>query len=215
MAPPADDTRNRLIDAAGQIFADKGFKSANIREICQQARANVAAINYHFGDKEQLYLEAVRQAYRTCAAQTPLPEWDEGVPPEARLRDFIRTLLTRVIVDREPAWHMQLWMRELAQPTAACAEWVREYVQPMAAMLRGILHQVLPQSTPETDSFMTAMSIVAQCLHYRLNRHVIIQMIGEEQYAGFTVERLTDHITRFSLAALGLNPPLVQEEAHA
>ncbi len=131
-----------------------------------------------------------------------------GTPPEVKLRDFIRTLLMRVTVDREPAWHMELWMRELAQPTAACAEFVREYVGPLAHLLRGILREILPPDTPESGSFLVAMSIVGQCLHYRLNRPVIVQLIGEEEYRTYTVERLTEHIARFSLAALGLAPPL-------
>ena len=208
MDPGIDDTRHRLIDAAGRVFAEKGFRAANIREICQLARANVAAVNYHFGDKDQLYLEAVRQAYRTCADSVPLPTWPPLTPPEVKLRDFIRTLLARVTVDREPAWHMQLWMRELAQPTAACAEFVREYVGPMEHLLRGILHEILPPDTPDSAGFLVAMSIVGQCLHYRLNRPVIVQLVGEEEYQTYTVERLTEHIARFSLAALGLAPPL-------
>src|SRR5688572_30118103 len=109
----ADDTRTRLIDAAGEIFAEKGFRAANVREICRQAGANVAAVNYHFGDKEQLYLETVRDAYQSCAASVPLPQWPPDTPPAVKLRDFVWTLLSRVLADREPAWHMQLWMREL------------------------------------------------------------------------------------------------------
>jgi AcrR family transcriptional regulator len=208
METATDDTRSRLIDAAGQVFAEKGFRAANVREICQLARANVAAVNYHFGDKDQLYRETVRTAYRTCADRTPLPTWLPGTPPATKLRDFIRTLLTRVTVDREPAWHIQLWMRELAQPTDACAEWVGEFIRPMAEMLGGILGEILPPTAPMTDNILTAFSIVGQCLHYRLNRPVIVQLVGEEEYRKYTVEHLTEHISRFSLAALGLAAPL-------
>lgn len=207
MMAEADDTRTRLIDAAGQVFADKGFRSANVREICQKAGANVAAVNYHFGDKERLYLDAVRSAYQTCAANVPLPTWASGTPPADKLRDFVRTLLSRVLAEREPAWHMQLWMRELAQPTSACAEWVREYVRPMAQMLGEILQEILPNADP-TRITLSAFSVVGQCLHYRLNRPVIALLVGAEEHGKYTVELLTEHITRFTLAALGLAPPL-------
>jgi len=65
---PADDaTKTRLLEAAGEEFADKGFGGATVRAICARAGANVAAINYHFGDKERLYIEAVIEAHR-CGA---------------------------------------------------------------------------------------------------------------------------------------------------
>src|SRR5688572_4852866 len=98
METPTGDTRSRLIDAAGQVFAEKGFRAANIREICQLALANVAAVNYYFGDKEHLYLETVRTAYRFCNEQVPLPTWPPNTPPAKKLRDFVQTLLTRVTV---------------------------------------------------------------------------------------------------------------------
>jgi TetR/AcrR family transcriptional regulator, regulator of cefoperazone and chloramphenicol sensitivity len=205
--PVIDDTRTRLIDAAGQVFAEKGFRAANVREICQLARANVAAVNYHFGDKEQLYLESVRSAYQSCAANVPLPQWPNGTPPAQKLRDFVQTLLRRVLSEREPAWHMQLWMRELAQPTSACAEWVREYVRPMAQLLGGVLREILPSTDPKQITLI-AFSIVGQCLHYRLSRPVVALLVGEQEHSTYTIERLTEHITNFSLAALGLSPPL-------
>jgi len=59
-----DDARTRILNVAGPIFAEKGFQATTIREICGQANVNVAAVNYHFGDKERLYTEAVKRAHQ-------------------------------------------------------------------------------------------------------------------------------------------------------
>ena len=59
-----DLTKARLLEAAGEEFAEKGFELARVRAICERAGANLAAINYHFGDKEQLYVEVLREAHR-------------------------------------------------------------------------------------------------------------------------------------------------------
>ena len=84
--PPTDDTRHRLIESAGKVFAEKGFPSATVREICQLADANIAAVNYHFGDKEKLYIETVRQAQCARTEIAPLPDWSPDTAPEDRLQ---------------------------------------------------------------------------------------------------------------------------------
>ena len=56
----ADLTRDKLIEAAGSVFAERGYRAATIREICRRAGANVAAVNYTFGDKMGLYTEVLR-----------------------------------------------------------------------------------------------------------------------------------------------------------
>src|SRR6478672_848939 len=98
-------TRGRLIDAAGHVFAAKGFKAATVRDICQRAGANVAAINYHFGDKERLYAEVLRYAHH-CAMQRHPPEM--GVTPKApaphRLRAFVVSFLRRMFDEGRPEW---------------------------------------------------------------------------------------------------------------
>ena len=65
-------------DAAGEIFAERGFDGTTVRDICQRAGANIAAVNYYFGDKQRLYVEAVVQAHRWRMEQAPLPDWADG-----------------------------------------------------------------------------------------------------------------------------------------
>src|SRR5215831_603525 len=97
------ETRERLLEAAGEVFAKHGFRDTTIREICEKAKANVAAVNYHFGDKEELYA-AVFDYARSCAVaqfdQPALPQ----IPAEERLRAFVRAVLTRFFDEGRPAW---------------------------------------------------------------------------------------------------------------
>ena len=60
--PASADTRQRLIDSAATLFAERGFENVTVREICKESNANVAAINYHFGDKAGLYRAVVTHA---------------------------------------------------------------------------------------------------------------------------------------------------------
>src|ERR1044072_8151716 len=91
-----DTTRERIAEAAGEIFAERGFDGTTIRDICQRAGANVAAVNYYFGDKQRLYVESVSQAHRWGMEQFPLPPWSGDTSPEAKLGDFIATFVRRV-----------------------------------------------------------------------------------------------------------------------
>jgi len=197
-----EHTKQRLLEAAGRIFADKGFRSATVQEICKQAEANIAAVNYHFGAKERLYIETVRHAGHFCTSEVPLPQWEPGTPATMKLRDFIRTMLNRVAVDRTPEWPGKLIMRELAQPTDACAEFVREFARPNFEMLLGILQDLLPTEVSPAKRQLIVFSIMGQILHYRFARPIITLLVGEEQFRALDAERLTEHITGFTLAAL-------------
>src|SRR6516164_7415874 len=130
------DTHERLLEAAGEVFADKGYEAATVREILNRAGVrNLAAINYHFGDKERLYVEVVKNIARTQFQRNPLPAWPPETPPADKLRAFIASFVERVVMDQQPAWHGRLMMREVFQPTGACIEFVREYVRPTFDML--------------------------------------------------------------------------------
>jgi AcrR family transcriptional regulator len=208
MSDHEDRTRVRVLEAAGQIFAERGFRAATIGEITEAAEANRAAVNYHFRSKDHLYVEAVRYAAEACDRRAPIPHWPPGVPAEVRLKDFIRAFLMRFLGDGHVEWHGLLIMREMAQPTAgACEEFVRQIVRPTFNTLQGILAELTPPDLPAWRLHMLGGSIVGQCLHYHHARHVIPRLVGEEEARSYDLERVTNHIYEFSLAALrGLFP---------
>jgi len=196
------DAKKRLIAAAEEAFARKGFEAVSVREICTKANANIAAVNYHFGSKDRLYIEAVKHAHNCSTVGEPFPVWPDGTAPAVKLRDFIRVMVSRMHAPVNPH-SLQLMMREMAHPTEAAKEVVRDYIQPMAFQLRQILRELQP-SWPEERLLMSCFSVMGQILYYRQNRPVSILIFGPAQIETLTVEAVTDHVTRFTFAALGL-----------
>jgi AcrR family transcriptional regulator len=210
-----EDTKDRILEAAGQIFAEKGFRNATVRDICQSAQANLAAVNYHFGDKERLYIETVKRAHRARMDHASLPEWPPETSPAAKLHGFIYMFLRRMLADDTASWHTHLMLRELADPTAACAELVREFIRPHFEVLMSILAELVPPETSEIERHQIGFSIVGQCLHYRVAQPIVKLLITPEEYAQYDAERLAEHISRWTLAALGAAPALAKQEARA
>ena len=211
MTNTADDTRCRLLESAGEVFAEKGFRAATVRDICNRAEANLAAVNYHFGDKERLYVEAVKHAHH-CGEEVRPPEWPPGMPLEAKLREYIHQMLTQMLDDRRPAWHAQLMAREMTEPTKACAALVESYIRSNFELLDQILAELLPAETSSADRHLVAFSIVGQCLYFKIGRPIVAQLVGEEEFKTHQVARLTDHVAKFTLAALGREKPVYRSD---
>jgi AcrR family transcriptional regulator len=204
MATP-DNPRERLLEAAGEIFAEKGFKGATVREIVDRAGVNIAAVNYYFRDKERLYIEAVKHG--ACVEADEHLNWPAATPPGDKLADFIRFHTVRLLAPEKPAWHARLIMRELTQPSAACTELVRDYIEPKSRILGGLLEELLPPGTPRKQRFLTAFSIMGQILFYCTHKPIVMLLLGDNDQPYEDTAALADHITRFTLRALGIEEP--------
>lgn len=214
MTESEKDTKERILEAATEVFGEHGYKAATIREICRRADANVAAINYHFNNKESLYIAVIERLFLSPPGAPPEALTDtvsgETVPPEERLRGFIRNLFLRTGGGEPGAAaesRARLMMKELMEPTEALDHVVEKFVKPHKEALTRVVSELLGPGTADyrRDAETLArcvFSIIGQCNHYLFARHVIRRV-----ESGFTptpekLERLIDHITHFSLGGI-------------
>lgn len=196
-------TRERLLNAAGQVFAEQGFRAATVRDICQQAGANIAAVNYHFGDKEGLYREALSYSARYALERYPIGGGlGPDVPAEERLRVFIRNYLDRLLDAGRPAWHGMLIAREMFEPTSALDDLAISFVRPQSERLRGIVGELLGLPAGDDRVRRCACSVVGQCLFYKQCRAMIERVMPEEGYEAAKRPGLAEHIYEFSIRAI-------------
>lgn len=208
-----DSTEKRLLNAAGEVFAEKGFEAATIRDICRRADlANIASVNYYFKDKESLYLAVVSQAFQGSAAPPGPIQWPADFTPAQKIRTFIIRFAEGLIGGERPSWHYGIMARELGNPSVGCLAFVRDFARPHFNLLINLLREVAPPNLPETRLHLIAESIVGQCVHHRCARTIITQLVGEEEMRSYTAERLGSHIADFSLAALGLDKPVQEKD---
>jgi AcrR family transcriptional regulator len=193
------ETRQRLIDSAARLFAERGFAKVTVREICRSAHANVAAINYHFGGKQGLYDEVVQSAIRTMHGTTEeIQKLGEGCPAEEQLRIFVKIFLTRVVQARD-GWIHHLMARELSDPTPALDLVVKHVIRPRLAYLGSVVARLLDCRPSDPRVARCVMSVQAQCLV--LLRDKIAQRLDVD-LTPKKLDQLADHITRFSLAGI-------------
>jgi AcrR family transcriptional regulator len=196
-------TRQRVLEAAVEVFAEQGFQKATVRDICKRANANVAAVNYHFRDKGGLYTAVLQYAHQ-CACEKYPPQLGlrGNATLEHRLQAFVRSLLLRIFDEGRHAWHGKLMSREMFEPTRALDALVESNIRPLAQQLESIVSGLLCARTNSELVRLCTMSIVSQCVFYHHARPVVNRLYPNQKYTLKDVDRLADHITSFSLGAM-------------
>lgn len=206
----ADATREKLIEAAGRVFAERGFHGTTVREICLRAGANVAAVNYHFGDKLGLYAEILRRLVRASASDVEmvLARDERGLTPEERLRRIIAARVRGVLRANRPDWASLLMTHEFARPSPAMARVVNEAIRPIYDAVREIAGEILGLPRDHETTRMCVHSIIAQVIHYVQARPILAQLWPELRMTPEQIDRIANHVAEFSLAYLrAFRPP--------
>ena len=194
------DTQARLLASAAEVFAAKGFGDATIAEICQRAGANLAAVNYYYRSKENLYVEAWRLAFERSLEAHPLSGGvaaDAG--PAERLRGHILAMIERI---SDPSSHeFDIIHKERANPTGLLAKIMRESIQPVQRHMASIVRELLGSAASEQQVALCQRSIMSQCLGVMMRkRHAEKDRCPMDDE--FSVEVMAEHIVRFSLAGI-------------
>lgn len=209
------DTRQRLLNSACEVFAEKGFSDATIKEISERAEANIAAVNYHFGSKEDLYAEAWRRAFHESLAKHP-PDGGvpEDAPAEERLRGRIRAMIHHAADEDNQAF--RIMHKEIANPTRLLREVKRECVRPLVEAMKALVRELLGPEAPEKDVHFCQASIAAQCFgiirHIRIHRRTGPTPPPAEDVIR-DIDAYAEHVARFSLAGIRATRELLERES--
>ncbi|MBA3962975.1 MAG: CerR family C-terminal domain-containing protein [Chthoniobacterales bacterium] len=200
-SPATDPTQTALLEAAGEIFARRGYEAATVAEITKAARANVASVNYHFGDKLALYIAVVRHSLPPTDVALA-PETATKQSPEKQFTAFVIEFVRTLIGEGRPSWCSRLMAREIAQPTPALPEVIRQVMQPRYDRLRAIIGDYLGESPASERVRFAAHSVIAQCVHWAHAQPLFPHIWPKLRLNAPQVERIAQHIARFSLAGL-------------
>jgi AcrR family transcriptional regulator len=189
-------TREKLIEAAGEIFAEKGLHGASIRDITQRAGANIAAVNYHFHDKFELYALVLRQAHLSVVGA--LQKLPRTGTPEERVRQKIEAMLTTAFDPTRPPWHRKLLRRELVEPTPAL-DLLHDLVQNPAQDLWEACREIRPDLS-EQQLMLAACGVISLCLFHAHHGHLLERMFPA--VPGPNTATLITQVADFALGAL-------------
>jgi AcrR family transcriptional regulator len=185
-------TRERLLDAALEVFASKGYEGASTREICRLGGCNVAAIHYHFGDKASLY----RAVFRIPEALQRMPTEldDPDVPVERALAAFYRHLMSFIVAPQQVQWLRLLFMREELRPSGVLDE-PRDTNRRLHVQILDFLCRATGARAPDAALHQLAFSLFGLWLGLFAQRTDVDRLAPElladaEGIAG-TVDRLT------------------------
>jgi AcrR family transcriptional regulator len=204
-------TRDRLLATGTQLFAERGFQRVTVRDICSAAAANVAAINYHFGGKEGLYMEVLRTAVAIMRGTTDeMMRAGAGQPPEEQLAGLLRIFLERICAGRD-GWIHQLMLQEMREPTPGLDLVIQEVIGPRFSYLRSVVARLLACDDVDDPRVLACATSVQSQLMIVLKSPVGAKL-GLPPMTTDDVPAVASHITRFSLAgirAIAGEPPAV------
>lgn len=168
--PFPDPTQWRLLMAAEQLFAEHGFAGTSVRDITTEAGANVAAVNYHFGSKQQLYQKlfelrlAEMRRFRTHAVHKALDEAEPRGDVAAVVQTFARAFIQPLSDPQRGRTMLRLFMREMSDPHLPVGMFVQQMAMPMQELMRDALQRTSP-GLGEEPARLCFHSLVGQLIH--------------------------------------------------
>jgi len=200
-------TRERILDKAETLFSNSGYHAVSVREITRAAQCNLAAVNYHFGNKQNLYLEVFRARWLPRASRVhrnfrKYLEHNGNLSPSAVVQSLARAFLEGPMSDDERMRHHKLIFGEFAQPTEAFDLVADQVLKPLFTSLMTDLKAVMPDTTGDKLLALNAFSILAMVLYFNLARPLISRFLDGYDGVDFK-DRLVAHIVEFSLNGIG------------
>jgi TetR/AcrR family transcriptional regulator, regulator of cefoperazone and chloramphenicol sensitivity len=212
--PGGDESRARIVEAAGELFADRGFDGVSVRALAKRAGVNAAAVNYHFGGKEGLYRAVIRKLIDDTEPMF--------APMIVRLRDgvsraggdraalaalasgVIGGLLRSVLSSTNLHWRMPILLGESQQPSKAFAMLMRDRIDPVHDAIAELVGAATGYDPKGLEARLMTANIMGQCMSLGAARGVVFARLGWDEYTPERIELIVDTLMPRMLAMLGL-----------
>ena len=200
--PDSAHTRERLLDAAERLFAQRGFRSASVRDITREATCNIAAVNYHFGGKVNLYREVFMRRLRVLrkarleGIEHALSGAGERATLELLLQAFAAAFVQPLVEDSSGRLWVLLLAQEMIDPQLPPATFQAEMVEPLEKAMVAALAQVCPELA-QRDARLCVQSLVGQLVHV-----VHLERCLPANDRRWELPELVAHAVRFSVAGI-------------
>jgi len=211
-------TKLALIRAAGELFAEKGIKGASIRAIAEKGQTNVAAVNYHFGNKEKLHLEVMRYVLDQTNLTPPSsylaePHWFASDTQKARLIErLVRDRFAAYLSPDQPAWVGRFMMQSMTNRTQSLETVIRENMFPDHAAVSEIFQRCKPGLSKD-EGRLWAFSFISQVSFFVFFDVPILLILGQKDYGAPFLGEVSAHVTKVLVRALGLRPRAETQES--
>jgi AcrR family transcriptional regulator len=189
-----------VLNAACDEFSYKGYRDATVADICKLADANMASVNYYFGDKANLYVETWRHIYHNFR-KSVLKVLEKGTAEE-KLRRYVRFLIENLNARDDVLKFSRLYLMELLNPTGLIDDIWDEIVDPNREKLHGIIRELMDNEIDDLKLVLCELSIINQCRVLSTIQKVDLERFLERPIDDDMIEQMIDHIIEFSLAGI-------------
>lgn len=196
------DTRDRLLHAATRLFAEKGFAHVTVRELCREAGANVAAVNYHFGGKLELY-QALFEWGLSHMDRDPMTDAPGGASPEERIRHYVQAFVPRLMAPTQGRVQFSRLMRhEMVEPTPL-APWIAErLILPRLHYLAEAIAEMMDTEPDDPVVRRCVTSLQSQCLSYAPSPFHDVAFPERSHPSEEAIQGAVEHVVAFTLAGI-------------
>jgi AcrR family transcriptional regulator len=198
--------RERLLDTAEALFLEKGYENVSVRELTGAANTNVAAINYYFQSKENLYRESVRRRLSSVANDL-ISDMKKEIYGEETLdlrkiiKIYVTEYMSHVLTVKEAGRFIEAISRDMSEGGIITDILIEELVAPVHMILKEAISRVRPD-IPEEKVSLYIISIGGQMFHFIRAREIIKRMMRQD-YSKEFINRIIEHIVDFSFNGMG------------
>lgn len=197
--PDGDKTREQIIEAAGELFAQYGYQGTTSKAICQRCGVNLASVNYYFGSRQGLYEVILKQVHESFIDLEHLDALiDSKLEPEEKFHTFLGVFIPAIVAAKN--WQLRIWAREIAAPSEFLFQVMNEQIFPKFTRLRVLVSQLTGLAADDPRLLPAVFNVISPCLMMLIvNRE---QQMPLSDIFNYSSEQLVDYLQCFLLAGL-------------